>query len=292
MSESKGFVTGRGQAVAPPSESAIQKALKILSAVEEESDQMVSQATPSAPPRPVAGFTTGHGNAVAGPSRLALNTVPRLFDQLDPPKNANGGLPSLDQLSTPVKTPAKPILDQDKARRKAMSIFGEDDLGTPTATRGSMLPPVASTPFRPLVATTSMPRPATSTAAPLPPITSTAFRTPLRLTTNTFTQTPSSLPKTALKQIAPIQIKTPTSSKRINVGLTPTRNRTKKTFVTPFKEGSKLAGSPLGKGPATPRTSFVPTSSSLQEVKNPVVSIPVFDLASKLPLSRDHIRPS
>lgn len=276
--------------MAPPSETAMQKALQILSAVEEEADTIISQATPTAAPRQVSAFTTGSGNAVAGPSRLAMINASRMFDESDQPSVTVDNLPAPDALSTPVKRIANPQPSLDDARRKALSIFGEDDLGTPSTTRGSMLPPVTSTPFRPLVAPASTLTPRATGVMPPAFPSSTAFRTPLRPTTNTFAQPhsqsqsqPPSVPRSAVKHPAPIQIKTPTSSKRINVGLTPARNRTKKTFVTPFKGGSKLAGSPLNKvTTTTPRTSFMPVKSSPQEPKQVLVSVPVFDLTSEL----------
>lgn len=281
MSQSTGFLNGRGQAVPPPSKAALQKAALLLSAADQEDDTAIQPDTPSAPLRSPSGFTTGSGNAVPGPSKSALDRVAHIFADAD--HAASEGTESQSTFITPVKLGEQPSQQSDQQaaderRRKAMAIFGEDDIGMARPST-SMLPPVASTPFRPLMVSALSPR---SNSAIPQAASSTQFRTPLRPTTNTFSQNRSSTP-TALgtKPFKSIEIKTPTTTpRRVGMGLTPmSRAKSKKTFVTPFKNGSKLSGSPL-RNTTAPRISSLPASTLHQEVKSPILTVPVFNLIS------------
>lgn len=288
MSQSTGFVTGKGKAVPPPSRAAMHKAMKLMSAVEEEEQASlapVSQATPTAPSRFLPGSSLASGNAIAGPSRSVNvdSQAQGLASHI-----GRGG----SNLSGPHSdhTPRIPVGGMDEARRRALAIFGEDDASSSRNASTTMLPPMSSTPFRPLLAGSS----STPRALPLPSPTigrPAAFRTPLRATTNTFSQPHASplrqsqqrptvsTPKAMLK---PIEIKkTPATTRRVGLGLTPSsRGRVKRTFTTPFMKGPQANGSPL-KTAITPRTSFLPASALAQQKKEPVVHVPVFDLTSE-----------
>lgn len=272
MSQSTGFLNGRGQAVPPPSKAALQKAMDLMKAVEEEEHPETLLDPVPAPPRPTSGFTTGSGTAVAEPSSAFKARVSQLFADADnvmaEPFHSTGFM-------TPVKS-TMPITDD--ARRQAMAIFGEDDVNT-TRPSTSMLPPVVSTSFRPLMVPASPFRPPPTTTGPTP------FRTPLRPTTNTFSQATNSPVPTApgSQRPKPIEIKTPIiTPRRVGMGLTPiSRAKTKKTFITPFKSGTRTPGSPL-RSHTAPRTSLLPSPSLQQGAKTPpLISKPVFDLTSK-----------
>jgi hypothetical protein len=294
MVESTGFVTGKGKAVPPPSKAALEKGMKIIKAVEEESiaeeldEKPVIQSTPVPGPR-VSSFTTGSGNAVAGPSSAALAAVGKIFGD-DEPSPSTLGLANT-AMATPVKTlgfttgsGAPATMASQAARQRVMAMFGEEDTGSPSRPMTSMLPPT-NTPFRPLVQPTSSPQRPSLTESVLP---SAAFRTLLRTTTNTFPSiNPTSTIAKPLKVLKAIEIKTPASQCRVGLGRTPTstRGKVKNTFSTPFKNPGKSSGSPLKSN--TLRTSgMVPAQSGLSKGLAPspakVTSLPVFDLTSKL----------
>jgi breast cancer 2 susceptibility protein len=300
MTESAGFVTGKGKAVPPPSKAAMEKALKIIAAVEEEKEDITTDEPIVMPPKAVSSFTTGSGNAVAAPSSAALAAVGKLFEDDEPPTSTQGL-----QHAAAFATPAKPsgcttgsgapaTMMSEATRLKAMAIFGEDNPGTPTKPTSTMLPPT-STPFRPLVQHTTTPqRPTTSAEVAVPP--ATAFRTPLRTTTNTFPSQPTSTLSRMTKALKPIEIKTPAPHRRVGLGRTPTstnRGKIKNSFSTPFKMPGKSSDSPL-KSAAPLRTSgMASTSSALSRGPAPlpakIVSVPVFDLAN-VPSERKNMK--
>jgi hypothetical protein len=295
MVESTGFVTGKGKAVPPPSKAALEKGMKIIQAVEEESiaqetdEKPIIQSTPIPGPR-VSSFTTGSGNAVAGPSSAALAAVGKMFGEDEPSTSTLAPVDAV--MATPIKTSAfttgsgaPAAMASQAARQRVMAMFGEEDTGSPSRPMTSMLPPT-STPFRPLVQPTSTPQRPSHTESILP---SPAFRTPLRTTTNTFPSNPNPTSTIAkpLKVLKAIEIKTPASQRRVGLGRTPTstRGKVKNTFSTPFKNPGKSSDSPLKS--TTLRTSgMVPAQSGLSKGLAPspakVTSLPVFDLTSKL----------
>lgn len=294
QSQSAGFLTGKGKAVPPPSKAAMEKALKILAAVDEEKDELVGAETKtSAPPVSMSSFTTGNGNAVAGPSRAAAAAVKDLFSEdgesgsgLSPAK------PERPTFATPSKAyPASGFTTgsgapaggvNEEARRRAMAIFGEDTTSTPSRPTTSMLPPTSTTPFKPLISSTATPIRSASQILTLPPTTESgsAFRTPLRTTTNLGSQrhaTNGDKPK----MLTPIAIKTPAAHRRVGLGRSPaSRGRVKNTFASPFKNPSQ-SNSPL-KTTATMRISTMAPSALSRTAPAPVPTItrPIFDLAS------------
>ena len=296
MIESTGFVTGKGKAVPPPSKAALEKGMKIIQAVEEESSSEEVEEKPVIPPTPLPGFkmssfTAGGGNAVAGPSSTALAAVGKLFGD----DGSSGSMPMADDavMATPVKTsgyitgsgvPA--TMATQAARQRVMAMFGEEDTESPSRPRTSMLPPT-STPFRPLVRATATPQRPTTISGTAPPFQSPVFRTPLRTTTNTFPSNPTSTLAKPMKVLKAIEIKTPApaSHRRVGLGRTPssTRGKVKNTFSTPFKNPGKSSDSPLKS--TTLRTSgMIPAQSGLSKGLAPspakVTSLPVFDLTS------------
>jgi hypothetical protein len=127
MVESKGFMTGKGKAVPPPSKAAFEKAMKIIAAVEEEKEELGSQPIPVAPK---SSFSTGNGNAVAGPSSTALAAAGKMFGEEGFATDTNGN----GHLATPVRTTgfttgsgAPAPMATEAARRKALAMFGEDE---------------------------------------------------------------------------------------------------------------------------------------------------------------------
>jgi len=326
MMESKGFVTGKGKAVPPPSKAAVEKAMKIIAAVEDAREEFPD----STPVLPKMSFTTGNGNAVAGPSSQALAAAVKLFGE-DRPS------PSYENLATPVKfagfttgsgapapmaceaarkralamfgeeeststqlpgpsisTPLRSTgfttgsgaaapMATEAARRKAMAMFGEDNTGSPSRPTTSMLPPT-STPFRPLVQSTSTPQRPANVAEP-----SSEFRTPLRTTTNipVASQT-STLPRTMpMKKPQAIEIKTPAPQRRVGLGRTPSSTKavTKNKFSTPFKQPGRSLGSPLKPSTSLRTSNAVAGPSGLSRAATPAPAkealVQVFDLSSK-----------
>jgi breast cancer 2 susceptibility protein len=292
MMESKGFVTGKGKAVPPPSKAAVEKAMKIIAAVEEEKEEFPD----STPVIPKMSFTTGNGNAVAGPSSQALAAAEKLFGE-DGPSSNHGNL------ATPVKSTgfttgsgAPAPMASEAARKRALAMFGE---GESTSTQGpgpSMATPVRSAGFTtgsgaaapmaseaarrkamamfgedstgsPSRPTTSMLPPTSTPFRPLVQPTSTPqrptnngepsseFRTPLRATTNILVASQTStLPRTMpMKKLQAIEIKTPAPQRRVGLGRTPTS--TKGGVKNKFSTPFKQPGKSLS-SPLKPATSL------------------------------------
>ena len=149
MMESKGFVTGKGKAVPPPSKAAFEKAMKIIAAVEEEKDDLANEPTPSVPK---ASFTTGNGTSVAGPSSAALAAAEKLFGD----DGISALAPDHDgQLGTPVKptgfttgSGAPAPASSEAAVKRAMAFFGEEVPASDSeAGHSTLATPVKSTRF-------------------------------------------------------------------------------------------------------------------------------------------------
>jgi len=294
MMESKGFVTGKGKAVPPPSKAAVEKAMKIIAAVEEEKEEFLD----STPVVPKMSFTTGNGNAVAGPSSQALAAAEKLFGE-DGPSLSYGG--HMD-MATPVKTTgfttgsgAPAPMASEAARKRALAMFGEDEPTTTQEPGPSMATPVRSTGFttgsgaaapvaseaarRKAMAmfgedsTGSPSRPPTSmlppTSTPFRPLVrpistpqrptnntelSSEFRTPLRITTNI----PVASQTSTLPRTMPMKklqaIEIKTPAPQRRVGLGRTPTSTKVT-KNKFSTPFKQPGKSLG-SPLKPATSL------------------------------------
>lgn len=128
MMESIGFVTGKGKAVPPPSKAALDKALKIIAAVEEEKDDLASQPRSVIPEMSMA---TGSGNAVAVTSSAARAAAMKMFAE---DETATFGPEEHFHSGTPLKTSgfttgsgAPVSVTSEESRRKAMAMFGEDE---------------------------------------------------------------------------------------------------------------------------------------------------------------------
>jgi hypothetical protein len=279
--------------VPPPSKAAMEKALKIIAAVEEEKDETVRSGSTPQPVVSLSSFTTGNGNAVAGPSRAAAAAVKDLFSE----DGESGSRPSPAEpehltFATPSKTyPASGFTTgsgapaggmNEEARHRAMAILGEDTTSTPSRPTTSMLPPTSTTPFKPLISSTATPIRSASQILTLPATTESgsAFRTPLRTTTNLGSQRHATTVDKP-KMLTPIAIKTPAAHRRVGLGRSPaSRGRVKNTFASPFKNPSQ-SNSPL-KTTATMRTSTMAPSALSRTAPAPVPTItrPVFDLTS------------
>jgi breast cancer 2 susceptibility protein len=294
MMESKGFVTGKGKAVPPPSKAAVEKAMKIIAAVEEEKEEFPD----STPVIPKMSFTTGNGNAVAGPSSQALAAAEKLFGEDGPSSNYGN-------LATPVKSTgfttgsgAPAPMASEAARKRALAMFGEDE-STSTQEPGlSMATPVRSTgfttgsgaaapmaseaarrkamamfgedstgsPSRPTALTSMLPPASTPfrslvqpTSTPQRPTNngeqSSEFRTPLRATTNILVASQTStLPRTM--PMKKLQaIEIKTPAPQRRVGLGRTPTSTKGGAKNKFSTPFKQPGKSLG-SPLKPATSL------------------------------------
>jgi hypothetical protein len=287
-------VTGKGKAVPPPSKAAVEKAMKIIAAVEAEKEEFPD----STPVVPKMSFTTGNGNAVAGPSSQALAAAEKLFGE-DGPSSSYGGHANL---ATPVKSTgfttgsgAPAPMASEAARKRALAMFGEDESTSVQESGHSMATPVRSTGFTtgsgaaapmaseaarrkatamfgedntgsPSRPTTSMLPPANTPFRPLVQPASTPqrpaniaepsseFRTPLRTTTNILVASQTSI----LPRTAPKKlqaIEIKTPAPQRRVGLGRTPTSSKTGAKNKFSTPFKQPGKSLG-SPLKPATSL------------------------------------
>jgi hypothetical protein len=295
MMESKGFVTGKGKAVPPPSKAAVEKAMKIIAAIEEEKEE----SPDSTPVIPKMSFTTGNGNAVAGPSSQALAAAEKLIGEDGPASNYGGHA----DMVTPVKSTgfttgsgAPAPMASEAARKRALAMFGEDESTLTQEPGPSMATPVRSTgfttgsgaaapmaseaarrkamamfgedsagsPSRPM---TSMLPPTSTPFRPLVQPTSTPqrptnngepsseFRTPLRATTNILVASQTSTLPRTMPMKKLQAIEIKTPAPQRRVGLGRTPTSTKGGVKNKFSTPFKQPGKSLG-SPLKPATSL------------------------------------
>jgi len=295
MMESVGFVTGKGKAVPPPSKAAVEKAMKIIAAVEEQKEEFPD----SAPVLPKMSFTTGNGNAVDGPSSQALAAAEKLFGE-DGLASTYG---AYSDMATPVKSTgfttgsgAPAAMASEAARKRALAMFGDDESASTQEPGPSMATPVRLTGFTagsgaaapmaseaarrkamamfgedntgsPSRPTTSMLPPSSTPFRPLVQPTSTPqrttnngeasseFRTPLRATTNILVASQTSTLPRTMPMKKLQAIEIKTPAPQRRVGLGRTPSSTKGGAKNKFSTPFKQPGKSLG-SPLKPATSL------------------------------------
>ncbi|KAK8849663.1 hypothetical protein IAR55_004998 [Kwoniella newhampshirensis] len=210
-----GFITGRGVAVPPPSKKAAERAAKLFEYIENDPAFTFSTLIPNESPLSAPGSQLGSGKPIGRPSDANMVKALALFADTNTERSIPG--PSSRAMITPATMTFGFQLGSGKAApppstasvAKALSLFADIDGEHPS---GSVSDQFSTTPASRNPLANEQP--------------ATPSRIPLATTTNTFGSNKK-----------PIMLKTPSASiRRIGLGATPTQHKSKRGFMTPFKQ--------------------------------------------------------